>query len=47
VPDTCFALLFLQRVNVVKDQTDKLRLLRGQVAAAPGGGPMPQPGRKE
>jgi hypothetical protein len=48
VSDTCFALLFLQRVNVVKDLTDKLRLLRGQVAAAPGGGqPVPQPGRKE
>ncbi len=48
VPDTCFALLFLQRVNVVKDLTDKLRLLRGQFAAAPGGGPAaPQPGRKD
>jgi len=27
VPDTCFALLFLKRANVVKDQTDKLRRL--------------------
>lgn len=27
VPDTCFALLFLKRVNIVKDLTNKLRLL--------------------
>src|SRR5262249_53995822 len=28
VPDTCFALLFLKRANVVKDLTDKLRQAR-------------------
>jgi hypothetical protein len=27
LPDTCFALLFLKRVNVVKDLTAQLRLL--------------------
>ena len=27
VPDTCFALLFLKRVNVVKDLTERLKLL--------------------
>ena len=27
IPDTCFALLFLKRVNVVEDLTSKLRQL--------------------
>jgi hypothetical protein len=35
VPDTCFALLFLLRANVVKDLTDKLRLLADSVQANP------------
>ena len=44
VPDTCFALLFLRRANLVKDLTDKLRerRLATTAAAAP-----PQPRRKE
>ncbi len=50
VPDTCFALLFLKRANVVKDLTAKLRLIRAgtnaAVAPAPGGAP-PQPARKD
>jgi hypothetical protein len=33
VIDTCFALLFLQRVNLTKPLTDKLRVLH---AARPG-----------
>jgi hypothetical protein len=47
VPDTCFALLFLKRVNVVKDLTDKLR---GEptIGAPSGGTPNnPMPGKKE
>lgn len=32
VPDTCFALLFLKRANVVKDLTDKLRNARAGAA---------------
>jgi hypothetical protein len=51
VPDTCFALLFLKRANVVKDLTDKLRRARlGLPAAAaprPERGSPPQPARKE
>lgn len=54
VPDTCFALLFLKRANVVKDLTDKLRRLREglEIGGAPGnrpGGPgnPPVPKRKE
>ena len=37
VTDTCLALLFLQRVNLAKDLTDKLMELRalGQAAGAP------------
>ena len=46
VPDTCFALLFLQRANIVKDLTDKLRQARRLAAAAQPGRPAPQ-GRKE
>ncbi len=43
VPDTCFALLFLKRANIVKDLTDKLRELM-QASAARGGNP---PARKD
>ena len=39
VPDTCFALLFLRRANLVKDLTDKLRTL----GVAPGVGNAPPP----
>jgi hypothetical protein len=45
VPDTCFALLFLKRVNVVKDLTDKLRDLAA--LAARGARPAPAPARKD
>ena len=31
VPDTCFALLFLKRANVVQDLTDKLRMWRASL----------------
>ena len=41
--DTCFALLFLQRVNLAKDLTDKLEELFGQPALAP----PPEQGRKD
>jgi hypothetical protein len=49
VPDTCFALLFLRRANLVKDLTDKLRERRANsaVAAAPSNPAPPQPRRKE
>ena len=48
VPDTCFALLFLRRANIVKDLTDKLREQRLDGAGArPGPGVPPQPGRKD
>jgi hypothetical protein len=40
IPDTCFALLFLKRVNFTKDLTDKFRLTAGGLAI----GPLP-PGR--
>jgi hypothetical protein len=40
IPDTCFALLFLRRVNIAKDLTDKFRLLAG----GPGIGGLPEPG---
>jgi hypothetical protein len=48
VPDTCFALLFLRRANIVKDLTDKLRerRLAAPAAAAPPADPAP-PRRKE
>jgi hypothetical protein len=32
-PDTCFALLFLQRVNLVKDLTDKLNEMNAALMA--------------
>jgi hypothetical protein len=41
VCDTCFALLFLRRANIVKDLTDKLRTVR----AAPGVGAASPPRR--
>jgi hypothetical protein len=45
VPDTCFALLFLNRVNIVKDLTDKLQrllaALTGRPVPAPPGPPLP------
>jgi hypothetical protein len=44
VPDTCFALLFLKRVNIVKDLTDKLQRLLAGLSARHG---PPQPARKE
>jgi hypothetical protein len=40
VPDTCFALLFLKRANLVKDLTDTLRALGP--APVIGGAPPPQ-----
>ncbi|HYT92699.1 MAG TPA: hypothetical protein VEL76_28540, partial [Gemmataceae bacterium] len=46
VPDTCFALLFLVRANVVKDLTDKLRQARVAAAARPGT-PSAPPGKKD
>ena len=42
VPDTCFALLFLRRANLVKDLTNKLRDLLTQ-----GSGVQPQPKRRD
>ena len=47
IPDTCFALLFLKRVNLVKDLTDKLRALgpAGGIGATPGQQGVP-PGKK-
>lgn len=33
IPDTCFALLFLRRANLVKDLTDKLREMAGRPGA--------------
>lgn len=52
IPDTCFALLFLKRANVVKDLTNKLRGLdaRPGVGASPVPAPpppAPAPARKE
>jgi hypothetical protein len=50
VPDTCFALLFLMRANIVKDLTDKLRQARRAVVpgAPPPGAPQnPPPGKKD
>jgi hypothetical protein len=41
VPDTCFALLFLRRANIVKDLTDKLQRL--SAALGIGGGPEHNP----
>ena len=52
MPDTCFALLFLKRANIVKDLTDKFRLIPQGPAlnALPGNNgqaPQPGPARKE
>jgi hypothetical protein len=52
VPDTCFALLFLKRVNIAKDLTDKFRLAAGSIgigsAPVPSGQiPPPPPPRKQ
>ena len=45
MPDTCFALLFLQRANLFKDLTDKLHGITRSGAAAlrPSGPPAPVP----
>jgi hypothetical protein len=43
VPDTCFALLFLKRANIVKDLTDKLR----STVNRPGVDRPPAPGRRD
>ena len=44
VPDTCFALLFLQRANLFKDLTDKLHgITRSGAALRPSGPPAPVP----
>jgi hypothetical protein len=45
VPDTCFALLFLKRANIVKDLTDKLRGVLTQAGA--GQPPASPPGKRE
>jgi hypothetical protein len=48
-PDTCFALLFLRRTNLVQDLTDEIQLLQGLVPAPGvgtafrGGGPPRRP----
>jgi hypothetical protein len=52
IPDTCFALLFLQRANIAKDLTEKFRLVLGgsavRAAPEPGGqSPPPPPARKD
>jgi hypothetical protein len=51
IPDTCFALLFLRRVNIAKDLTDKFRQAAAGlgIAAAPRPGEIPPvpPRRKE
>ena len=51
IPDTCFALLFLQRANIAKDLTEKFRLVLSgaTISAAPAkGGQVPSPpARKE
>jgi hypothetical protein len=52
MPDTCFALLFLKRANIVKDLTDKFRVLAAApvVRSAPERGdqaPPPPAQRKE
>ena len=44
LPDTCFALLFLKRANIVKDLTDKLR---GAMAQAGVQQQPPAPGKRE
>jgi hypothetical protein len=41
IPDTCFALLFLKRANVVKDLTNKLLGLNNPVVAARNPSPVP------
>lgn len=51
IPDTCFALLFLQRANIAKDLTEKFRLVLGgsALSAAPSKSEQipPLPARKE
>lgn len=41
IPDTCFALLFLKRINVVKELTDKLRTLAQAPAISAAPRPLP------
>jgi hypothetical protein len=45
LPDTCFALLFLKRANVVKDLTNKLRGISPTIGAGPNRSPTPAPPR--
>jgi hypothetical protein len=47
VPDTCFALLFLRRANIVKDLTDKLRRLSAFLGIGRPGQRPPLPPRED